>query len=115
MADAGRSGQSWQRTFRGLPEETYAMRCWTRERVRHANAPQVAHEMFLVVLARSPEAIEITLSTADTRVRITVTGSCELPLKHVHGPGRRIIRALTAGLFGTTADGHGLWAELAKE
>ena len=115
MADAGQSGQSWQRAFKGLPEEARAVRCWTSERVSHASAPQVAHEMFLVALACSPDSIEVTLSTAGARVRITVMGPCEIPLKYVYGPGRRIIYALSDGLSGTTNDGHGLWAQLAKE
>jgi hypothetical protein len=115
MTDAGQSGQSWQRTFKGLPEEARALHCWTRERVSHANAPQVAHEMFLVVLACSPDTIEVTLSTAGTRARITVMCPCEIALKHVYGPGRRIIHTLSDGLSGTTTDGHGLWAQLAKE
>ncbi|AKH83857.1 hypothetical protein AA958_18440 [Streptomyces sp. CNQ-509] len=115
MADAGQSGQSWQRTFKGLPEEARAVRCWTSDRISNANAPQVVHEMFLIALACLPDSIEVTLSTAGDRVRITVMGPCELRLKDVYGPGRRIIHALSDGLSGTTADGHGLWAQFVKE
>jgi hypothetical protein len=111
MAD---SGQSWQRIFKGLPEQARAVRQWTRARVEHVDAEQVANELFVAVLGGAPLEVELTLSTADTRLRITARGPAELALRHTYGPGRRIISALAA-LSGETPDGRGLWAQLTKE
>lgn len=108
------SGQSWQRTFKGLPEQTRAVRLWVRMRVDHVDAVLVTHELFIAVLATNPADIELTLSTAGPRVRISATGQTELDLRHAYGPGHPIIAALST-LTGITSDARGLWALLTKE
>lgn len=107
-------GQSWQRAFKGLPEEARAVRQWTRGHLAHPAAEQVVNELFVAVLGTRPDIVTVVLSTADTRARITATGPTELPVRHTHGPGRRIITALSA-LSGVTPDHCGLWALLPKE
>lgn len=107
-------GQSWQRTFKGLTSQGRAVRQWTYARIDHPDAVQIAHELFVTVLNGSPDVIEMTLSTAGGRVRITALGPQELPVRHSHGPGRCIIAALSA-LCGTTPNGCGMWAQLTKE
>lgn len=108
------SGQSWQRTFKGLPEQGAAVRLWVRARVDHVDAALVTHELFIAVLATSPAAIDLTLSTAGPRVRISATGPAELPLRHAYGPGHAIISGLST-LCGIASDARGLWALLTKE
>lgn len=114
MPETGQSGQSWQRAFKGLPEEARSVRQWTAARAEHPSAAQVAHELFVAVLGAAPDLVELTLSTAGERVRITATGPDPLPLRHTHGPGRRIITGMSA-LSGTTSDARGLWAQLVRD
>lgn len=106
------TGQTWQRSFKGLPIEASDVRAWTSARVPHPDAVAVAHELFIAVLATGTDAVEVTLSTADERLRITATGTALLSARHSHGPGRRIIAGLSQ-TSGLTTDEHGLWAQLA--
>jgi hypothetical protein len=107
-------GQSWQRAFKGLPDEARAVRQWTRGRLAHPDSEQVANELFTAILGSRPDVITVTLSTAGRRLRITATGPAELPARLTHGPGRQIIRALSA-LSGVTPDSRGMWALLVEE
>ena len=108
------AGQSWQRTFKALPEEARAARRWVRARVEHQDAEQIAAEMFAAVLGSGPDLITMTVSTAGSRVRLTAVGPEDLPVLQTHGPGRRIIAALSAH-SGVTTDGCGLWAQLGAD
>ncbi|MFH8530445.1 hypothetical protein ACH4GE_18745 [Streptomyces tendae] len=108
------TGQSWQRTFKGLPDQARAARKWGRERVEHADVEQVLGELFAAVLGSAPDLITVTVSTAGDRLRLTAVGPEDLPARHTHGPGRRIIAALSAR-SGVTPDGCGLWAQLTTE
>ncbi|MFD7994560.1 hypothetical protein [Streptomyces mexicanus] len=116
MTDA--AGQSWQRTFKGLPEQARAARKWARARVGPApveqDVEQVAGELFAAVLGSGPDVITVTVSTAGDRVRLIATGPEELPARHTHGPGRAVITGLS-NLSGVTPDGRGLWAQLRAE
>jgi len=105
------SGRSWTRAFKGHAVEAAHVRHWIRERASHPDAPQVAHELFVAVLGAGPEVIEMTISTAGPRLKLTATGTDPLPLLHSHGPGWRIIHGL-ACTHGQTDDKHGLWAQL---
>ncbi|MFI2757852.1 hypothetical protein ACH5A3_03080 [Streptomyces echinatus] len=80
-------------------------------RLEHPDAPQVANELFISVLASGSPAIDMTLSTAGQRARITAAGSVELKLHHSHGPGFHIVSGLSS-LSGLNTDGQGLWAQL---
>ncbi|MEU1366628.1 hypothetical protein ABZ454_10885 [Streptomyces sp. NPDC005803] len=74
------------------------------------DAAQVANELFLAVMATGTPTVEMTLSTAGTRSRITAAGSRELVLRHSHGPGFTIVSGW-ASMSGTCADGRGVWAQ----
>ncbi|MFF8447860.1 hypothetical protein ACF06Q_09185 [Streptomyces leeuwenhoekii] len=105
------TGQTWQRTFKGEPIEAAHVRSWTRGRVDHPEAPLVADELFTAVLSSGAPVIDMTLSTAGTRIRITAQGPDPLPLISSHGPGWALITGLShhAGL---TTDECGLWAQI---
>ncbi|WP_053913647.1 hypothetical protein [Streptomyces sp. TP-A0875] len=108
------SGQSWQRTFKGLPDQAGSARRWVRGCVDHVDAEQVVGELFGAVLGAGPDLITVTVSTAGDRIRLTAVGSEDLPARHTHGPGRRIIDALS-DRCGVTTDGCGLWSQLTTE
>ncbi|MGC0427598.1 hypothetical protein RKD32_003953 [Streptomyces sp. SAI-195] len=108
------TGQSWQRTFKGLPDQARAARKWARARVEHVDVEQVLAELFAAVLGSGPDLITVTVSTAGDRVRLTAVGPEDLPARLTHGPGHRIIAALSVR-SGVTADGCGLWAQLTTE
>lgn len=108
------SGSTWRMPFKGLPIEAGEVRAWTRKRATHDDAVQVANELFVAVLSSGAEVIEMTLSTADQRLRITATGTQRLSLRHSHGPGWSIVSAL-ARTTGVADDDHGLWAQLDGE
>lgn len=105
------SGQTWRKSFKGEPIEARHVRLWTEGRARHPDAPQVAHELYVAVLGSGAPVIEMILSTAGTRIRITAQGQDPLPLVDSHGPGWRIVSGL-AHLTGLTTDETGLWAQL---
>lgn len=105
------TGHSWRLEFKAHPAEAHRVRQWATTRLEHPDASQVAHELFVAVLATGTRAIEVTLSTAGSRVRISVAGSVELSILHSHGPGSLIVSALSAQ-SGLNTDGRGLWALL---
>jgi hypothetical protein len=105
------TGRTWQRSFKGHASEAAEVRAWTAKRATHDDAVQVAHELYAAVLGSGADVIDMTLSTAGRRLRITATGTTRLSLRHSHGPGWQIIAGL-ARTTGTTADEHGLWAQL---
>lgn len=105
------SGHTWQRAFKARPAEAAAVRSWTSGRAMHLDAPLVAHELFVSVLGTQPDAIDMTISTAGRRIRITAEGPIELTPRHTHGPGWQIVSALSLRT-GVTPDCCGLWALL---
>lgn len=105
------TGRTYRRLFKGHAIEAAEVRAWTALRTRHPDAPAVTHELFVAVLASGAGTIEVTLSTAGGRLRITATGFAPLPLRHSHGPGWRIIAGLSR-TTGVTTDEQGLWAQL---
>lgn len=105
------SGQTWQKVFKGEPIEARHVRLWTAGRVLHPDAPLIAHELYLAVLGAGAPVVEMTLSTAGARIRITARGPDPLPVGASHGPGWRIIAGL-ATLAGITTDECGVWAQL---
>ncbi|MFE9865852.1 hypothetical protein ACFYPZ_24460 [Streptomyces sp. NPDC005506] len=105
------SGQSWRRQFEAHPASARLVRRWAACRLEHPDAPQVANELFVSILAAGGPAVEMTLSTAGPRSRITAVGSRALSLLHSHGPGYLIVSGL-ASVSGTRADGLGVWAQL---
>jgi hypothetical protein len=104
-------GRSWQKAFKGEPIEATHVRLWTTGRVKHPDAPLIAHELYVAVLGSGSPIVEMTLSTAGRRIRITATGLDPLPLINSHGPGWQIITGL-ADRTGLTTDECGLWAQL---
>ena len=105
------TGKAWQRTFKGEPIAAKDIRTWTSIRATHPDAPQVANELFVALLHSGADVIEMTLSTAGPRLRITATGTGLLGLRHSHGPGWPIVSGLSR-TSGVTTDEHGLWAQL---
>jgi hypothetical protein len=105
------SGQTWRREFKAHPAEARQVREWVGIRLAHPDAPQVTNELFVSVAASGTETVQITLSTAGQRARITAAGSVELSLLHSHGPGFSIVSALSTQ-SGVNTDGRGLWALL---
>ncbi|MFI9154472.1 hypothetical protein [Streptomyces sp. NPDC053367] len=105
------TGRTWQRAFKGHASEAAEVRAWTAKRTTPEDAVQIAHELFAAVLSSGADVIELTLSTAGQRLRITATGDRRLSLRHSHGPGWTIIAAL-AQRTGTTTDESGLWAQI---
>ncbi|MFC8201266.1 hypothetical protein ACFUTV_38600 [Streptomyces sp. NPDC057298] len=87
------------------------MRLWTIGRVRQPDAPLLANELFTAILASGADVIEMTLSTAGPRLRITAQGPEPLSLLHSHGPGWTLVTGL-AHSAGLTTDERGLWAQL---
>jgi hypothetical protein len=71
----------------------------------------VANELFTAILASGADLIEMTISTAGPRTRITATGLDPLSVRYSHGPGWPIVAAL-AHVTGVTPDELGLWAQL---
>ncbi|MFC4609707.1 hypothetical protein ACFO9E_18080 [Streptomyces maoxianensis] len=74
----------------------------------------MANELFISVMATGTPVVQMTLSTAGTRARITAAGSVEMSLLHSHGPGFAIVSGLSA-LSGITTDALGVWAQLSKD
>ncbi|MBL1104959.1 hypothetical protein JK361_10195 [Streptomyces sp. 5-8] len=105
------SGQTWRRVLEAHPAEARLVRRWVGSRLEHPDAPQVANELFVSVLASGSPVIDMTLSTAGQRARITAAGAVELKLHHSHGPGFHIVSGLSS-LSGLNTDGQGLWAQL---
>ena len=105
------SGHTWRKSFKGEPIEAPHVRLWTRGRVQHPDAPLLANELFVAVLSSGASAIEVTLSTAGSRIRITAHGPDPLEIIHSHGPGWRIVAGLAAS-SGLTTDERGVWALL---
>jgi hypothetical protein len=108
------TGTTYRRPFKGLAIEAAEVRAWTRRRSNHPDAPTVAHELFVAILNSGAEVIDMQLSTAGSRLRITATGPASLPLRHSHGPGWGIVHGLSRQT-GVTADERGLWAQLDEE
>lgn len=112
------SGHTWRVAFKGHPAEAARVRQWTRGRLTHDDAPAIATELFIAILGshseRRPDVIEMTISTAGTRARISATGYRPLPVLQIHGPGALIISKLSHS-SGVTTDGSGLWAQLRPE
>lgn len=105
------TGRTYRLTFKGHPSEAAEVRAWTSKRTPHPDAPAVANELFVAILGAGADTIEVTLSTAGDRLRITATGPTALPARHSHGPGWRLISGL-ARATGVTTDETGLWAQL---
>lgn len=108
------SGQTWQRAFKGASIEASSVRAWTKTRTPLTEAPQVASELFVALLQSGADMVEMAISTAGSRTRISATGPARLPVRHSHGPGWRIVAGL-AQSTGVTADECGLWAQLGGE
>ncbi|OKJ73380.1 hypothetical protein AMK32_37210 [Streptomyces sp. CB01883] len=105
------SGHTWQKAFKGEPIEAAHVRLWTAGRVKHPDAPLIAHELFVAVLSSGAPAVEMTLSTAGNRIRLAALGPDPLPVTSSHGPGWAILTGL-ATLAGLSTDERGLWAQL---
>jgi len=105
------SGQTWQRGFKALPVEAANVRTWTGSRTPHPDAPTIANELFVAILRAGADVVEVGISTAGPRTRITASGQVPLRLHHTHGPGRLLVAGL-AQSTGVTTDERGLWAQL---
>ncbi|MFD5796351.1 hypothetical protein ACFWIO_23035 [Streptomyces diastatochromogenes] len=79
--------------------------------MKHPDAPLIANELFVAVLSSGAAAVDMTLSTAGSRIRIIATGPHPLPLTSSHGPGWALVSGL-ADLTGLSTDECGLWAQL---
>lgn len=108
------TGTSWQRAFPAEAIEARAVRDWVALHAIHPDARQVAQELYLAVLASHPSTVQMTVSTAGRRRRITATGTWPLVLHGLRGAGREIILGLSSA-YGVSPDDRGLWAELPWE
>ncbi|MFD8072139.1 hypothetical protein ACFV3E_05750 [Streptomyces sp. NPDC059718] len=108
------TGHTWRIEFAAQPTEAPMVREWVSLRLDHPDAAQVANELFVSVLSTGSPRVEMTLSTAGRRSRITAAGSIEMSLRHSHGPGFAIVSALST-LYGLNTDGLGVWAQLTSE
>lgn len=108
------SGHTWRKAFTGLPEEARNVRVWAISHLGHPDVPLIAHELFAAVLGARPDSIEMTLSTAGTRIRIAAHSVKPLPFLQTHGPGAILIAQL-ANACGVAEDGQTLWALLGEE
>lgn len=104
-------GGTYGRPFKGLPIEAAEVRTWARLHTRHPDAPTVANELFLAVLASGADTVDVRVSTTGPRLKITAVGPHTLSLRHSHGPGWRIIAGLS-NATGVTTDECGLWAQM---
>jgi hypothetical protein len=100
-----------EHSFKGHAIEAAHVRDWTAQRTDHPDAPAVANELFVALLDSGADAIDLVLSPAGDRLRITATGPNPVPVRHSHGPGWRIVAGLSRST-GVTSDEHGLWAQL---
>jgi len=107
------TGSTWQRAFKAHPSEARDIRAWTAKRTPHPDAPLVADELFVAILSSGADVVDMKLSTAGDRLQLSATGTNQLPVRHSHGPGWRIIAGLSR-TTGVTTDGHGLWAQLGE-
>lgn len=105
------TGHTWQRAFKAHPVEAASVRSWAAGRALHLEAPAIANELFVAVLGSQTEVVDMTISTAGSRLRITAEGATPLLLRQRHGPGWVIVGALSMH-SGVTSDGRGLWAQL---
>jgi hypothetical protein len=112
------TGHTWRIAVKGHPAQASRVRQWTRGRLAHGNAELIANELFVAVLGvfpdRRPDVIEMTISTAGSRARISADGFLPLPALQTDGPGARIISKLSHS-SGVSLDRHGLWAQLHPE
>lgn len=115
MPESGTSaGTSWQRAFPAESLRAREARNWAAAHAVHPDARQVAGELYLAVLAVHPSLVQMTVSTAGPRRRITAAGSWPLALHGLRGAGQSIIRGLSTA-YGLTPDECGVWAELTWE
>ncbi|MGW4547374.1 hypothetical protein ACWEN4_13450 [Streptomyces violaceorubidus] len=105
------SGHTWQKAFKGESIQAPHVRLWIRGRVEHPDAPLIADELFVAVLGSGASVVEMTLSTAGARIRITAEGPDPLPLINSHGPGWSIFTGLCSRA-GFMTDERGLWGQL---
>lgn len=107
------TGHTWQKRFKGLPDEAWKVRRWAAARVDSEDVVLVAHELFVAVLGTKPDTVEMTLSTAGRRTKVTATGPRPMALRHSNGPGSVLVAGL-ARITGRTTDGRGVCAELPR-
>lgn len=105
------SDHTWRKAFKGEPIEAEHVRLWTARRVNHSDAPLIANELYVALLGSGAPVIEMEISTAGTRIRITALGQDPLPVLYSHGPGWTIVSGLSH-IAGLTTDECGLWAQL---
>ncbi|MFF3928548.1 hypothetical protein [Streptomyces hirsutus] len=105
------SGHTWRKSFKGEPIEAAHVRLWTAGRVKHPDAPLIANELYIAVLGSGAPVIDMTLSTAGPRIRITAEGPDPLPLLQSHGAGWAIVSGL-ATHTGLATNQRGLWAQV---
>lgn len=114
MSERGTAGTTWRLAFKGHPSEAREVRAWTAYRTLNPDAVAVANELFIAILGTEPDVIDVELSTAGQRIRITATGPEPLSLRHSYGPGWRIVAGLSRQT-GVTTDERGLWALIAPD
>ena len=73
-------GHTWRKPFKAEPIEARHVRLWTAGRVKHPDAPLIAHELYVAVLQSGAPVVEMGIWTAGNRLRITADGPDPLPL-----------------------------------
>jgi hypothetical protein len=107
-------GTTWRLAFKSHPSEAREVRTWTAFRTANDDAVAIANELFIAILASGSDPVEVEISTAGNRIRITATGTEPLSLRHSHGPGWPLVHALSRQT-GVTDDERGLWALIGAE
>lgn len=107
------SGHTWRRAFKASPAEARALRRWAAGRANHPHAATVANELFVALLATRPDVIEMTVSTAGRRIRLTATAPAHPVLRLTRGRAKALVTALTLA-HGISDDRCALWAELVQ-
>lgn len=80
--------------FKGEPIEAAHVRLWTAGRVKHPDAPLIANELYVAILGAGTPVVDMEISTAGPRIRITARGTDPLPILYSHGPGWQIVNGL---------------------
>ncbi|WP_415947278.1 hypothetical protein [Streptomyces sp. KLOTTS4A1] len=82
--------------------------------MNHPDAPLVANELYVAILGSGAPVVDMQISTAGRRVRITACGADPLSVLYSNGPGWALVVGL-AHASGLTTDKRGLWAQLGAQ
>jgi hypothetical protein len=121
------TGHTWRALFPGRPDQARPVRRWVRSRLaehaddtgltitaQHADDTELlASELFTAASAARPHAVQMTISTAGPRLRLTATAPEPLPSRARTRVAWRIVLGIAgAGHAGVDHDERTLWAQI---